>query len=417
MLSLMTCLFPDNGWLRQNPLPADKGSYGNFNALANQNKRIIRDILESSEKPDNLYDERILEKLRGMYGSCMDESHLNEIGHRPLQNIIAKVGDLFEGHSSPDFGTTAADKRKNGLTAALGYLHSRGVPALFSFEVEGDAGVDPNDMTLWFSQPELGLPSKEYYEEESIVELYTDVIEHLLLALSDDVDKVAPLEVSSEQSVLGPHGDPDDPDGGPWWPPNPWPYPEDPEPGEPDDDDKGPISAKKWAHDIVEFEKRIARASLDLDILYQDPLFTYNPTTIEKLKVGLPQVNLDNYFAAFTPRNFPERVIVTYPAFVDSLSLILDETPGRTIKGYFIARAALSLSSLLGLDTEAWKAQRTLVETLQGIKKGAVGDRGEYCLGVVEQTLGFAAGRYFSNITFGGDSRKKGVKVITGQST
>jgi endothelin-converting enzyme len=27
--------------------------------------------------------------------------------------------------------------------------------------------------------------------------------------------------------------------------------------------------------------------------------------------------------------------------------------------------------------------------------------------------MGFAAGRYFANITFGGDSREKGTKVIT----
>lgn len=35
-----------------------------------------------------------------------------------------------------------------------------GIEALFSFEIEGDVGRDPNDMTLWFSQPSLGLPSK-----------------------------------------------------------------------------------------------------------------------------------------------------------------------------------------------------------------------------------------------------------------
>jgi hypothetical protein len=35
-----------------------------------------------------------------------------------------------------------------------------GINALFSFDVDGDSGVDPNAMTLWFSQPDLGLPSK-----------------------------------------------------------------------------------------------------------------------------------------------------------------------------------------------------------------------------------------------------------------
>jgi endothelin-converting enzyme len=35
-----------------------------------------------------------------------------------------------------------------------------GIPALFEFGVEGDAGVDPNLMILWFQQPGFGLPSK-----------------------------------------------------------------------------------------------------------------------------------------------------------------------------------------------------------------------------------------------------------------
>ena len=76
-------------------------------------------------------------------------------------------------------------------------------------------------------------------------------------------------------------------------------------------------------------------------------------------------------------------------------------------------QAALALSPLLGMNTEAWQAQRTLLEALTGVKKGAVGDRGEFCVGKVEETLGFAAGRFFVKQTFGGDSRAKGTKTIT----
>jgi hypothetical protein len=35
-----------------------------------------------------------------------------------------------------------------------------GVDALFDFDIDGDVGSDPNDMTLWFSQSANGLPSK-----------------------------------------------------------------------------------------------------------------------------------------------------------------------------------------------------------------------------------------------------------------
>lgn len=35
-----------------------------------------------------------------------------------------------------------------------------GLPGLFDLDIDGDVGVDPNAMTLWFSQTSLGLPSK-----------------------------------------------------------------------------------------------------------------------------------------------------------------------------------------------------------------------------------------------------------------
>jgi len=130
---------------------------------------------------------------------------------------------------------------------------------------------------------------------------------------------------------------------------------------------------------------------------------------------ALPQVNFSDYLSTFTPCTFPERVIVTYPEYPHSLSKILKETPSNVVESYLITRAALSLAPNLGLKTEAWKAERSLQETLTGIKKGAVADRSETCVARTESALGFAVGRYFVNETFGGDSKKKGTKVISGE--
>jgi endothelin-converting enzyme len=83
------------------------------------------------------------------------------------------------------------------------------------------------------------------------------------------------------------------------------------------------------------------------------------------------------------------------------------------VEAYLETRTALSLSGHLGLSTEAWRATRALEERLGGIKPGAIGDRAEYCVGRVEAAMGFAAGRYFVEKVFGGESREKGTKVIT----
>ncbi|KAJ3560525.1 hypothetical protein NP233_g10783 [Leucocoprinus birnbaumii] len=407
--------YVNNGWLKANPLPADKSSYGNFEALGQQNKQVIQRILEASDQSTSLiedpHDQEILQKLRNMYSSCLNESLLDGIGDAPLKRFVETLRKLFKERST-DTGLRQGRGTSRGLTAALAYLHSQGIGSLFSFEIEGDVGVDPNHMILWFSQPDFGLPSKEYYEEESIMTLYQSVVERLLTVLDSASDKGDEPEKSQDdkqasfsikektQRV---------------WPPWPWP----PWDGDDGGDHGGgghrppkDRDIRALAKKVVQFESRMAQASLDLDLL-QDPIATYNPFHPKILFEEIPQVDFPTYFSTFTPRRFPTRVIMTYPNYAKNLSQILHETPNDIIESYLVTRAALALSPYLGTTTEAWQAQRKLQEMLTGIKKGAIGDRGEYCVGKVEETLGFAAGRYFVNETFGGESKTKGTRIIT----
>lgn len=150
-------------------------------------------------------------------------------------------------------------------------------------------------------------------------------------------------------------------------------------------------------------------------MLFQDPIATYNPVPVSNLTDAIPEINFNVYFASFTPRNYPNRVILTSTTYPASLSSILKETDHEVLEVYLETRAALALAPYLGTSTESWRASRALQERLGGIKPGAVGDRAEYCVGKVEDTLGFASGRYFVQEVFGGESREKGTKVITGE--
>ena len=180
------------------------------------------------------------------------------------------------------------------------------------------------------------------------------------------------------------------------------------------------ISSESWlkqawtcAHSTCWFPS-ILLIGIFRDILYQDPIGTYNPVPLSNLTESVPQIHFPTYFSTFTSRAYSGRVIMTYPAYSISLSNILNETSSEVIEAYLVSRAALTLSPYLGTSTEAWQAQRSLEELLTGIKKGAVGDRAEYCVGIVEENLGFAVGRYFVNETFRDQAKEKGTKVITG---
>ncbi|KAI3608021.1 endothelin-converting enzyme 1 [Moniliophthora roreri] len=398
--------YANGGWLKAHPLPADKGSFGNFEKLAQDNGVVIREILQGSDNGTSHHDKQVLDKLRGLYKSCLNEEQLDDIGQEPLLDFLHTLKDLYRGKGT-EVSSAREEKNKTGLTEALAFMHSRGVGGLFSFDIEGDVGVDPNHMVLWFSQPSLGLPSKEYYQDDDVREVYQDVLEKLLLAVTDDEEDYEAKRISGSSKPVVVQTDNT-------WPPWPWP------PWGDDDDDNGgkkpgnkPKRARKLAKKILKFETLIANASLDLEILQGDPIATYNPAPISNLTEALPQIHFPEYFSTFAPRNFPERVIFTHPPYAASLSSILNSTSSDVIEAYLIVRAALALSPYLGMSTDAWKAQRTLVETLTGIKKGAVGDRAEHCVRQVEEALGFGAGRFFVNQTFAGESREKGTKVIT----
>ncbi|OSD08705.1 Metalloprotease [Trametes coccinea BRFM310] len=404
--------FANGGWLKAHPIPSDKGSFGNFEALAQQNRRLLQQILSEDSSARftaasaSDYDEQILKKLRGLYHSCMAEDQLNETGEKPLRDMAQKIRDLFRGKTTVIDSLEHREERERArLTATVAYLHSRAIDALFSYDIDGDVGSDPNLMTLWISQPDLGLPSKEYYEEESIVDLYQNVLERLLLALDEEEEESQ--SQASEPSKLVVHEE-----RLRVWPPWPWPPW-----GDDGNDHDEPLNrterARKYAKEIVTFEKKIANASLDLDVLFQDPIATYNPVSFKNVSEQLPQFDFATYFSAFAPRNFPSTIVLTSTTYLSSLSSILNETDSNTLEAYFVTRAGLAYASYLGLDTEAWKATRSLEEVLRGIKKGAVGDRAEYCVARVESAMGFAAGRYFVNETFGGESKEKATKVIT----
>lgn len=120
------------GWLRAHPLPADKSSYGNFEALAQQNKQVVQRILESEQSTASFsgtHDVEILRKLRNLYSSCLNEERLDEIGATPLLEFVQTVRRIFKGEvldeTLPE-GDPRDEPKPTDLTAAIAFLHSRG---------------------------------------------------------------------------------------------------------------------------------------------------------------------------------------------------------------------------------------------------------------------------------------------------
>lgn len=114
--------------------------------------------------------------------------------------------------------------------------------------------VHENLLTNVFSTPFF----QEYYEEDVVREIYIDVVEKLLLSLPEEDSR---LQKNGGDVTV------QDADANNFWPPWPWPPWGGGDDDDDDDDDKPgnwTDRARKLARGAVKFERRIAKASLDL---------------------------------------------------------------------------------------------------------------------------------------------------------
>ena len=121
----ITLIWLAGGWLKDHPLPADKSTFGVFEALSQENMQVIRQILESKSSLSSFktsYDEELLRKLRDFYTSCLAENELNDIGALPLGQFVRTVRRLYRSKGKESLGGDV-----KGLTAAVAFLHSKGI--------------------------------------------------------------------------------------------------------------------------------------------------------------------------------------------------------------------------------------------------------------------------------------------------
>jgi endothelin-converting enzyme/putative endopeptidase len=133
-------------WLAANPIPPDQSMWGRFSELAERNREILRNILESASAPDPKHD-AVTRKIGDYYASCMDEKAINGKGLGPLQ---------------PELERIAALKDKSELGEELGHLQRIGADAGFHFSSDQDY-KDASQVIAEADQGGIGLPERDYY--------------------------------------------------------------------------------------------------------------------------------------------------------------------------------------------------------------------------------------------------------------
>jgi putative endopeptidase len=131
-------------WVKNNPIPPDQTSWSVYSKLEDDNKAILREILESAATPAGDRD-AVKQKIGDYYSACMDEKAINAAAIKPLQPVLDQIQQL---HSRQDIAGVAAAMASDD--------------ALFRFRSDQDY-KDSTQVIAEADQGGLGLPDRDYY--------------------------------------------------------------------------------------------------------------------------------------------------------------------------------------------------------------------------------------------------------------
>jgi putative endopeptidase len=150
------------GWLKKNPIPPDKTSWGLSSKLADDNRVLLREILEEAAAPGPGKDQA-KQKIGDYYAACMDEKALDAAGVTPLKAQLSRIDGM---------------RSKKNIAAVAASMPNRG--ALFDFSSDQDF-KNSTQVIAELDQDGLGLPDRDYYvkADPKSVELRQGYVAHV----------------------------------------------------------------------------------------------------------------------------------------------------------------------------------------------------------------------------------------------
>ena len=141
-------------WNKRHVIPEDRSSVSTFEVLADQLQIILKGLLEGPAAKD---DSQISQESKHLYQSCVNISQIVKIGDDPLRSSLEDLGGwplTFLDRSwspPPSLEISVAKIRKKFNTGVL---------------VDLWVGPDDRDSEVnivQIDQPQLGLPSRDYF--------------------------------------------------------------------------------------------------------------------------------------------------------------------------------------------------------------------------------------------------------------
>lgn len=251
--------YANGGWFAKHPIPSSESSNGIFRTIGDTINAQIKSICEKSAENKDAAKGSNEQKIGDFYASGMDTLSIEKSGLKPLEADLAKIEAIQD---VPTLMTT------------IGYLHTVGAGAAFSFYVGQDDKISSKN-ALFFGQGGLGLGQQEYYfnTDPETKKIRTEYVKHIQAMMELTVDDAT--------------------------------------------------KAKNAAATIMKLETDLAKNSRKLEAL-RDPVKNYNKMTLAQFKTSTPNISWENVLPELGI-NKADTVIVGQPEFYKGLDKVVSK--------------------------------------------------------------------------------------------
>jgi endothelin-converting enzyme/putative endopeptidase len=336
------------GWIKKNPIPPDQTSWSVYSKLEDDNKLILRDILERAAKA-NTSRGATNQKIGDYYAACMDESAIEKAGVAPLRPELERIENLKSKAELASLVVSMQPAKEN-------YLRQETV--LFDFGSSQDF-KDSTQVIATADQGGLGLPDRDYYlkDDDKSQELRKEYLVH----------------VQKMFELLG----------------------------------EKPEAAAVDAQAVMKIETALAKGSLTR-VERRDPTKLYHKLSRAELQALNPSFHWSEYFTPVGLGSMQSLNVVT-PDFFKVLNSEIEREDLADWKAYLRwhlahANAPFLSSTFVNADFDFFD------KTLQGTQE--LEPRWKRCVTSVDNQLGEALGQAYVERMFSPEAKQRALKIV-----
>uniref|UniRef100_A0AAQ4S1M9 Endothelin-converting enzyme 1 n=1 Tax=Gasterosteus aculeatus aculeatus TaxID=481459 RepID=A0AAQ4S1M9_GASAC len=295
------------GWVKKNPLPEGKSRWGPFSDLWEHNILAMKHLLENTSMKGLSKAE---EKAQRYYQACMNEVKIEELGAKPLQELISQIGGW----------ALTGPWDKNNFQEVLRMVSANYHTSPFFTVFVSTDSKNSNSNIIQVDQSSLGLPSRDYYLNQTANEKYL----------------TAYLNFLTELGVLL---------GG------------------------AQETSRTLMAEIVDFETNLANITVPQEERRDEELI-YNKMEAKDLTTLIPAVDWMPYLTevfAPVPLNQSEPVVVYAKEYLQQVSDLITKTNKSLLNNFMIMKVVRKMGSIL--DQRFQDAEQRFLEVMYGTKK------------------------------------------------